>query len=153
MVANLADMTARSGPHPAAVLLDTCALIWLGNRSPIAAEAWKDIRHAGLADGVFVSPVSAWEIGLLAAAAKVANPFAPNANAWFAQMMSAPGIRPAALTPDIAIDSAVLPGAFHRDPADRLLVATARAMNIPLVTRDSKILAYAAAGHVAAIAC
>jgi PIN domain nuclease of toxin-antitoxin system len=153
MVADFADMTTGPAPNPSAVLLDTCALIWIGNRGPIAAEAWNVIRHAGLTDGVFVSPISAWEIGLLAAAAKVANPFAPNAKAWFAQMMTAPGIRPAAFTPDVAIDSSTLPGDFHRDPADRMIVATARALNMPVVTRDRKILDYAAAGHVKAIAC
>lgn len=67
--------------------------------------------------------------------------------------MGMPGIRPASFTPDIAIDSAQLPGDLHRDPGDRLLIATARHLAIPIVTRDRLILAYAEQGHVRAIAC
>ena len=50
---------------PPAVLLDTCAVIWLANGDPMTTSATVAILHAGLADGVFVSPVSAWEVGLL----------------------------------------------------------------------------------------
>ncbi len=46
------------------------------------------------------------------------------------------------LTPEIAIDAANLPGSFHPDPADRLIVATARAHGATLLTTDAKILAY-----------
>lgn len=146
-------MTDGQAPCAPAVLLDTCALIWIGNGDPIDSVAWNAIRHAGSTGGIFVSPISAWEIGLLAASSRVADPFAPNAKGWFARMMAAPGIRPAPFTPDIAIDSATLPGGFRRDPADRLIVTTARAMALPVITRDGKILDYAAAGHVAAIRC
>jgi len=54
--------------------------------------------------------------------------------------------------PAMAIDACTLPGDFHADPADRILVATARAENATLVTRDEKILAYAQAGHVRVLA-
>lgn len=67
--------------------------------------------------------------------------------------MAQPGVRPAAFTPEIAIGASHLPEPLHGDPADRLLIATARAMAMPIVTRDSKILAYGAAGYVAALAC
>jgi PIN domain nuclease of toxin-antitoxin system len=62
-------------------------------------------------------------------------------------------IKEAPLTAKIAIDSSFLPGAFHGDPADRMLVATARHMNISLLTRDQRILAYSAGGHVEAVEC
>ena len=67
--------------------------------------------------------------------------------------MAMPAIRAAEFDGDIAIEAAMLPGDFHRDPADRLLVATARLLDLTIVTSDAKILAYAAAGHVRAIAC
>ena len=57
------------------------------------------------------------------------------------------------LTSAIALATAELPNPLHDDPADRLLIATARDLDVPLVTRDARILAYAAAGHVRAIAC
>jgi PIN domain nuclease of toxin-antitoxin system len=67
--------------------------------------------------------------------------------------MAGAGIRPAPLTPDIAIDASQLPGEPHGDPADRMIVATARHLGASVVTRDSRILAYARRGHVAAIRC
>ena len=62
-------------------------------------------------------------------------------------------MRLAPLTPEIAIDSSFLPAPLHNDSADRLLIATARALQMPIVTRDRRILAYAQTGAVAAIAC
>lgn len=136
-----------------ALLLDTCAVIRLANgklNNPAVADA---LMHAGLSDGVFVSPVSAWEIGLLAALQPPRIDFLPDAKTWFARFMVQPAIRLVELTNDIAIESASLPGDFHRDPADRLIVATARSLNMPVVTSDRRILAYAESGHVDAVAC
>ena len=67
--------------------------------------------------------------------------------------MARPGIRLAALTPEIAIDVSQLPGDFQSDPADRMIVATARRLGAAIVTRDRKILGYAEAGFAAALAC
>jgi PIN domain nuclease of toxin-antitoxin system len=55
--------------------------------------------------------------------------------------------------PEAAIEAAFLPGEPHRDPADRLLIATARQLRATLITRDELILAYARQGHVDAIPC
>jgi PIN domain nuclease of toxin-antitoxin system len=145
----------RARPLPRSVLLDTCAVIWLANGNPLAAAATAAIVHAGLADGVFVSPVSAWEIGLLSRPkpGRAALQFVPDPKTWFHKLMAGPGIREAALAPEIAIDASYLPGALHGDPGDRLIVATARHFAMPIVTRDRRILAYADAGHVGAIAC
>jgi PIN domain nuclease of toxin-antitoxin system len=139
-----------------AVLLDTCAVIWLANGDPLTAGSVAAIVHAGLHGGVFVSPVSAWEIGMLSKPrpGRVGVPrFTPDPTAWFARVMSGPGIRQAAFTPDIAIAASWLPGEVHADPGDRLIIATARHLGIPIVTRDRKIIAYADAGEVAVIVC
>jgi len=64
-----------------------------------------------------------------------------------------PGIREVAFSPDIAIDASYLPGDLHGDPADRMIIATARHLGLPIVTRDSRIIAYAEAGFVGVIAC
>ena len=58
-----------------------------------------------------------------------------------------------ALEPDVALSASYLPGNLHRDPADRLLIASARVLDVPIVTRDERILAYAEQGHVQVIAC
>jgi PIN domain nuclease of toxin-antitoxin system len=140
--------------HPRAVLLDTCAVIWLprGELGPAIIDL---LAHAGSAEGVFVSPVSAWEIGLLAnpRGTRTKSEFLPDPIRWFAQVMSQPMIRQASLTAEAAINASLLPPPLHNDPADRLLIATARERSLPIVTRDQKILDYAALGHVQAIAC
>jgi PIN domain nuclease of toxin-antitoxin system len=141
---------------PRAVLLDTCAVIWLANGDPLARRALAAIVAAGLADGLHISPVSAWEIGMLARprTGRVRGPqFSPDPKTWYARVMAGPGIRQAALTPEIAIDASDLPGEPHGDPGDRLLIATARHLGMPIVTRDRRIIAYAQAGWVRVIAC
>jgi PIN domain nuclease of toxin-antitoxin system len=139
-----------------AVLLDTCAIIWLANGESLAPLAVASIVHAGLHDGIFVSPISAWEIGMLSRArpGRVDTVrFTPDPKTWFARFMAGPGIREALFNPDIAISSSWLPGDAPSDPADRLIIATARHLALPVVTRDRKIVAYARSGEVAVIVC
>lgn len=140
----------------AGVLLDTCAVIWLANGDPMAPTAMAAIQAAGRGGGIFISPVSAWEIGLLSrprANRPAALTFLPDPKTWFARVMAAPGVREAPLSAAIAVDASWLPGDLHGDPGDRLIIATARDRAIPVVTRDSAILTYAAAGHVTAHPC
>ncbi len=135
------------------LLLDTCAIIFVAENQAIDLLARQEITAASVVGGVFVSPVSAWEVGLLAA--KRGFTFLPDPKAWFQSFMMNAGVRLAPLTPEIAIDSCFLPSSppVHADPADRLLIATARALNLPIVARDRRILGYAQAGLVAAIFC
>lgn len=72
--------------------------------------------------------------------------------AWFESLIGA-GLRWASLTPEVLIDSSFLPGEIHGDPADRILVATARAFGCRLMTRDRALLGYAQSGHLQAVAC
>ena len=137
------------------VLLDTCAVIWLANGDRMARQALDTIVAAGNGEGIFVSPVSAWEIGLLASSRKSRTPlvFLPDAKTWFARVLVQPGIRSAPFTPAMAIDSASLPGELHGDPGDRLIASTARHGNWTLVTRDSRLIAYGEAGHLRVVPC
>jgi PIN domain nuclease of toxin-antitoxin system len=138
------------------VLLDICAVICLANGDRLHHRATDAIIAAGLSPGTFVPPISACEVGLLACpGARNSHPieFLPNPKGWFARVMSGPGIRPTPFTPDIAIDASHLPGEIHGDPADRMIVDTARRLGIPVVTRDPRILVCARRGHVAAIRC
>ncbi len=149
---------ARKKPSelPSAVLLDTCAVIWLANGDPLAQEALAAISHAALAKGVFVSPASAWEVSLLSHVRGGNGPaltFLPDPQNWFARFMAGPGIKEAPLLPDIAIASSHLPDPLRGDPADRFVIATARHHQIPIITRDGKIIEYAAQGNVSVIAC
>ena len=139
---------------PDAVLLDTCAIIWLaeGGLRPRTIEA---LDRAALAGGIFVSPVSAWEIGFLSnprgGRRRLQVPGDPAA--WLLDIVNRPGIRLAPLTLTTALNAAYLPEPLHGDPADRLLIATAREMNAALATGDESILTYAKAGHVQVLPC
>jgi PIN domain nuclease of toxin-antitoxin system len=140
---------------PNIVLLDTHAAIWFvaGTLEQPTADI---IIAAGRGGGALISPISAWEIGMLGRPRGNRQPrmvFDPDPRLWFDALMAKPIFRPAPFTPEIAIAASFLPGTFHDDPADRLLVATARDLNVPIVTRDRRILAYAEAGHVGALAC
>ena len=124
------------------MLLDTCAAVYLANGDPMAEPAADAIIQAGLADGVYISPISAWEIGLLSRPGRPDTVrFLPDPKTWFARLLAIPTIRQAAFTPDIAIDSAHLPSPLHGDSGDRLLIATARHLGMPIVTRDRQITA------------
>lgn len=142
--------------HRDAVLLDTCAVLWLANGSPMLAAALHAIDAAALANALHVSPISAWEIGLLSrrrSGRPAEFDFRPDPKSWFASFMSGPGIRAAVFDADIAIAASHLPGELHGDPADRMIIATARQLGLPIVTRDRKIIAYAEAGFVGAVPC
>jgi PIN domain nuclease of toxin-antitoxin system len=135
------------------VLLDTCAIIWIVQERPMAAAALSAIRQAAATGSVLVSPVSAWEVGLLATRRRQPLTFRPTPATWIERLLARPGIRAVPLPPTVAVSAALLPGELHGDPADRLLIATAREFGVPLVTRDRRILDYAAQGYVDAIAC
>ena len=141
---------------PPGLLLDTCAVLWVAGSAPMHRKALAAIAVGQAQASLFVSPISAWELGLLCRqrGAKPAK-FVPNGGlaAWFASLMAKPGLRHAAFTAEIGIAASFLPPGLHADPGDRLLVATARHLSLAIITRDRKILDYAALGHVAAIPC
>lgn len=134
------------------LLLDTCAVIWTSAGAALADEAIQALDQAE-DDGipVLVSPITAWEIGLLVARGCLAFPIEPRA--WFDRLMEAPNIKLADLPPSVLIASSFLPGTPPRDPADQIIIATAREQNLTIVTRDRHMLHYASAGHVHALAC
>jgi PIN domain nuclease of toxin-antitoxin system len=134
------------------LLLDTCAIIWIASNEPIRPEAKSAIDAAVSGDHkVRVSPISAWELGLLSAKGRMPTAMPPST--MFRDVAMAEGVAVEALSPDVLIASSFLPGALHRDPADRILIATARAQGLTIVTRDRVILDYAEQGHVRAMVC
>lgn len=133
------------------ILLDTCAALWLANRSYMLEDALDALGAMQAVDGgIVVSPITAWEIGRLVSLGRVILTLDPPT--WFAALLAS-GVRLAEMSPDVLIASAFLPGAFLRDPADRILAATARAFGYRLMTRDGPLLDYAARGHVVALPC
>ena len=132
------------------LLLDTCAAIFLVGKqlNPSAREALQDAGRNLLA--VYVSPITAWELGMLVSRGRLALNMSPEA--WFTRLIHG-GLQLAELSPEIMIASSFLPGSNLRDPSDRIIVATARAHGYKLVTRDRPLLEYASQGHVNALAC
>ena len=134
-----------------AFLLDTCALIWAAEDqlSEAAAASLTAARDSGFP--ILVSPISAWEFGLLIARGRYSAPISPER--WFQRATSADGVQLTELSPEILIASSFLPGSPPRDPADRIIAATARATACPVMTRDRVLLAYAEQGHIQALPC
>jgi PIN domain nuclease of toxin-antitoxin system len=129
------------------VLLDTHTWLWLSEddkRLPvrIARAARAAAQHGDL----FVSPISAWEIALLQLRRRLDLGIA--VAEWLDRALDFPGLNVAPLTPQAAAASCLLPEPLHADPADRMLIATAREIGAALATVDRKILDYAGAGHV-----
>jgi PIN domain nuclease of toxin-antitoxin system len=134
------------------LLLDTCAAIWFAEDEDMSDAAFEALDHAfDTGAAVYVSPITAWEVGLLAARGRIAFPIAPQL--WFQRLMNVRGIELAELSPELLMASSFLPGMLPRDPADRILAATAREFGYKLVTRDRPLLAYADQGHIQALAC
>jgi len=134
------------------VLLDTCAAIWLseGQRVKPEAIALLNAAHVGGAS-TYVSPITAWEIGMLASRDKLRLLITPEN--WFARLVELPGMMLAEMSPAMLIASSFLPGKPPRDPADRIIVATARDLGATLLTRDGGLLSYGKQGHLNVVAC
>ncbi len=138
-----------SGPR--AVLLDTCACIWLMNGDPLRAASREALGAAQMVGAVHVSPITAWEIAMLVARGRLVLTRAPTS--WFAALLALPGVALAPMPPEVLMASASLPGTPPRDPADRIIAATARAYGQVVITRDAVLLGYAQARHIDVIAC
>jgi len=134
------------------LLWDTCAVIWIYEGAPLAPAAL-DVMAMAHRDGVpsYISPITAWEVGMLAARGRLQLLIRPER--WFANLFDVLGVRLAEMSPDLLIASSYLPGKPPRDPTDRIIAATARELGAMLVTRDRALLEYGEAGHVAAMAC
>jgi PIN domain nuclease of toxin-antitoxin system len=137
--------------EPRSLLLDTHVWIWFMLASDELAVSGRDvINRAAAAGRLRIAAISLWETTLLASGGRIVlgRPLVQ----WMTQAVSAPGLAIEPLLPQVAVEAYSLPDRFHRDPADRLIVATARVANATLMTRDRRILDYASRGHLTAIA-
>ena len=129
------------------LLLDTCAVLWLAEGIELAADARKAVADGNLN----VSPISAWEIANLVRKNRIV--LAMPIIKWFRETLDLMQAATPELTLEVLAGSCELPGSPPADPADRIIIATAREARMVLVTRDKAILAYSRAGYVRAIAC
>jgi PIN domain nuclease of toxin-antitoxin system len=122
------------------------------NGEPMSSSSRDAIRAASAESaGVFVSPISAWELATLVQRNRLHLAMAPEA--WFDALLQLPGVRLAPMPPAVLIASASLPGSPPKDPADRIIAATARASGHTVITRDGELIHYARGGHIQLIAC
>ena len=136
---------------PGLLLLDTHVWLWLVAGSPdLSGDARDMIKGAIEAGTLRLAAISLWEIALLASRGRII--LGKSIGLWLDEALADPGPAIDPLSPQVAIEAFSLPDAFHRDPADRLIVATARVANAALMTRDRGILDYAARGHLTAVA-
>lgn len=122
------------------IVLDTHIWIWWVHNDAQLTHELRELIQNHEEEGLGVSVFSCWEIAKLVELKKLIL-HCPIAE-WLDTALNYPGIQLLALTPEIIVESTHLPGEFHRDPADQLIVATARTHDCPLLTADHKILKY-----------
>lgn len=129
-------------------LIDTHVLLWLlEGHEQLAPEKVAYLEGQAVGSGLSVSAISFWEVAMLVSKGRIALSCDPLR--WRELALSKPGLEEIPLDGQVGIQAASLPSPFHADPADRMIVATARARSWELATFDRRILDYGLAGHVA----
>lgn len=127
-------------------------MIWMATRRQMSQAAMEAFEALSTNGGVLcVSAMSAWEIGMLISRGRLSA--SKDALPWFEDFVTSGNLVVHAATPAVLIAAAYLPEPLHRDPMDRILIATAREHDLTIITRDRAILDYGAAGHVRTLAC
>jgi len=125
------------------LLLDTHILIWWMNGSDqLPAKLRRILRRARHTPPVFVSDISLWETAVLVELGRIELDMP--LQEWLERASAAPLVERVGITPAVAAETTRLPADFHRDPADRILAATARALGLRLMTVDQRLIRSAA---------
>ena len=120
-------------------LLDTHVLLWwlddLGRLSTAQREV---VESADEESPLLVSDISLWEVATLRSLGRIQ--LAMSLREWLEKAVAPPLVRRQGISPAVAAEVAALPDSFHRDPGDRILVATARVLGATLLTQDRSIV-------------
>jgi len=122
------------------ILLDTHIWVWWIQTPERLASSTLAYLDALQPSEVCISAISCWEVAKLVQKGRL-DLFEP-VDKWLQQATTESGVSCIQLEIPIIVDACNLPGTFHPDPADQLIVATSRVKNIPLLTADQKILGY-----------
>lgn len=144
-------MTPTADPaRPGLLLLDTHALVWSVEERPgLGSAAKRAINIAARLNQVAVSAISPWEVALLVSKGRLH--LSTDVMVWVRNALSRPGVNLVSLEPEIAVASTRFSFDMHSDPADRILVATARHLGATLVTADQALLQLAKRGNFRAL--
>lgn len=144
------EMTASERDRSPLLLIDTHTLIWMVEEVPrLGVKTAEALNRAGWENRIAVSAITPWEIGLLVSKGRLK--LGAELMHWIRTALAKPGVQLAPLAPEIAVASTCLPWEMHADPADRILVATARHLGATLVTADGPLLEFAKQGHFVAM--
>ena len=121
-------------------VIDTHIWVWTVDQNSKLAEDYAEAVRQNETSGLGVSIISCWEVAKLVELGRLQ--FSISVEDWIAAALNYPNVRLLDLTPEIAVESTKLPSGFHKDPADQIIVATARIYNVPIITMDDKIRNY-----------
>jgi PIN domain nuclease of toxin-antitoxin system len=122
------------------IVLDTHIWVWWVHDAPDLPAAYRAEVERREAEGLGISAISCWEVAKLVQLGRLNLAFP--LEVWFSRALAEPGIQLLPLTPHIAVESTRLEPPFHRNPADQIIVGTARVYGCPLVMVDERIRAY-----------
>jgi PIN domain nuclease of toxin-antitoxin system len=128
------------------VVLDTHVWIWWVSDNQGLRQAQRQAIADNVANRIGVSVISCWEVAKLVRGGRMQLTI--GVSEWLDEALAYPGVELLGFTPQIAVEANNLPGDFHRDPADQILVATAKVYQCPLVSSDGSIRSYP---HVATV--
>jgi PIN domain nuclease of toxin-antitoxin system len=124
------------------IALDTHALVWWVSGGPLSEPAAEAIERASVSHSLFASSITVWEVAMLVEKGRLE--LTVDVTEWIERVEAMPQLRFLPVDNRIAIASTRLPGFVHADPADRIIVATARSIDAALVTRDKRLQEYSA---------
>lgn len=122
------------------IILDTHIWVWNVQGDKRLTKDRQDLIRANEPGEIGICAISLWEVAKAVELKRLT--FSMPVEDWFAIALNSPGVIVLPLTASVAVESTELPGFFHKDPFDQIIVATARIYDVPLVTVDSDILQY-----------
>jgi len=122
------------------IILDTHIWLWWTHADPQLSDEFVRTIQTHQPQGLGISAISCWELAKLVERGRLRLP--TTTVLWLHKALAQTGVKLLPITPEIAADACALPQPFHRDPADQLIVASARIHNCRLLTVDTKIKAY-----------
>lgn len=139
-------MTSNEYADLEKLTLDTHVLIWYAEGINLSQSQVDLIEKAREKGCLYISAISIWEITLLASKGRIA--LSIHLEEWINQLLSTPGLNVIDLSIPILVQSCELLNYPHKDPADRLIIASSRSINSHLMTFDQKIIDYAEKGYL-----